>query len=61
MYMHFIRQRNNVNNMKTLNFAKGICLNNIENAVDNQDTCKIDVNKTFWQVMGRVMGKKKVL
>ena len=52
--LRFTRQRNKVNNIKK--YAKGIYLNNIENAVGNQDTGYAD--KTFWQVMGRCMGKE---
>ena len=50
----FKRQRNRVNNM--LKYAKDNFINKIDDILFNQETR--NSNKTFWQVMGRFMGKK---
>lgn len=53
-HIKFKQQRNKVNNMKK--FAKENYINNIEDTVLNKDSG--NSCKTFWQVMGRFMGKK---
>ena len=50
----FKRQRNRVNNM--LKYAKDNYINKKDDILFNQETR--NSNKTFWQVMGRFMGKK---
>ena len=50
--MSFKRQRNKVNNM--IKYAKESFLNRIDDIVCNQENS----SKSFWQVMGRFMGKK---
>ena len=50
----FKRQRNRVNNM--LKYAKDNFINKIDDILFNHET--MNSNKTFWQVMGRFMGKK---
>ena len=48
----FKRQRNKVNNMKT--YAKENYISNISDTISNHDSN----SKSFWQLMGRFMGKK---
>ena len=47
------RQRNKVNNMKK--YAKENYINNISETISNYENG--NSNKTFWQIMGRFMGK----
>ena len=48
---NYKKQRNRVNNMKK--YAKENFMNNFEDSLNNPDS-----NKTFWQIMGRFMGKQ---
>ena len=51
--LSYKRQRNKVNNMKK--YAKENYVNNIDNIISNRDTG--NSSKTFWQIMGRFVGK----
>ena len=53
--LSYKRQINKVNKMKK--YAKKNYINNIDNIISNHDTGSS--SKTFWQIMGRFMGKKK--
>ena len=52
-HISFKRQRNKVNNM--IKYAKENCVNKIDDIILNQGTG--NSCRTFWQVMGRFMGK----
>ena len=49
--------KNKVNNMKK--YAKENYINNIDNIISNNDTG--NSSKTFWQIMGRFIGKKQYI